>query len=143
MSLTHATKLRQVVLSGLVLLVLIDPLVEVSPEEVGPLGFLQQARPVSLVQLLLLQLELDILASVVDLGCLVIDLSVELELEVVGLFKRIGVASEGQTSGFEVELQILGGHIRNCDGQVDEVLLRIGAGGPLGPENCREAQNRA
>lgn len=135
--LTHTTtKLRKVVLGSLVLLVLVDPLVEVGSEEVGPLGLLQQAGPVSLVQLLLLQFELDVLARVVDFGSLVVDLGVKLQLEVVGLLERIRVAGEGQTGGLEVELQVRGGHIRHCDGQVNEILLGVGTGGPLGPENC-------
>lgn len=138
--LTHATaKLRHILLSGLVLLVLVDPLVEVGSEEVNLLGLLEQAGPVGLVELLLLQLQLDILARVVDLGGLLVNLGVELELQVVSLLEGVGVAGKGQTSGLEVELEALLGHVGDGDGQVDEVLLGIGAGRALRPENYASA----
>lgn len=141
--LTHATaELRQILLGGLILLVLVDPLVEVGSEEVDLLGLLEQAGPVGLVELLLLQLQLDILARVVDLGGLLVDLGVKLELQVVGLLEGVGVAGEGQTRGLEVELEALLGHVGDGDGQVDEVLLGIGAGRALCPENCKIGRER-
>lgn len=85
--LTHATELREVVLRGLVLLILINPLVEVGLEEVDALGVLEQSRPVLLLELLLLQLYLNILGSVVDLALSGVDLAPELELDMVLLLE--------------------------------------------------------
>lgn len=138
-SLTHTAKLGEVLLGGLVLLVLIDPLVEVGPEEVHLLGLLEQAGPVGLVEVFLLQLELDVLAGVAGLGGLLVDLGVELELHVVVPLQAVGVAGEGQAGGLDVKLQAGGGHVGDGDGQVDEVLLGVRAGRALRPEDCEGA----
>lgn len=119
---THATELREVLLAGLLLLVLVDPLVEVGLEEVYLLRLLQQAGPVLLLELLLLELELDILGGVVDLALGGVDLGVELEFEGVRPLEGFRVALEGETGGLEIELEIGGRNIGNGDGQVDKVL---------------------
>lgn len=92
------------------------------------------------VELLLLQLQLDVLAGVVNLGGLVVDLSVQLEVEVVSLLEGIGVAGEGQAGGLQLELQVCGGDVGNGDGHVDVVLVGLDAGRALGPEDCGNAQ---
>lgn len=80
---THAAKVGKVILGRLVLLVLVDPLVEVCLEEVNLLGVLQQTGPVLLLELLLPQLQLDVLGRVVRGARGRVDLVVELKLEVV------------------------------------------------------------
>lgn len=101
------------------------------------LGVLQQTGPVFLLELLLAQVDLDVLAGVVDFALLGVDLGVELELEVVCLFKRVGVAGEGQRVGLEIQLETGRGDVRDADGQEDDVLGLISGGGPLCPEDCR------
>lgn len=135
-SLTHASEIGEVLFGGLVLLVLINPLVEVRLEEVDLLGFLEQAWPVGIVELLLAKLQLDIARAVVDLALSRINLGVELELEVVRLFEGVRVAGECQAGGPKVQLEVAGRHIGNANGQIDEVLLGVGLGGALRPENC-------
>ena len=66
-SLTHAAELGEVLLGSLVLLILIDPLVEVGLEEVQLLSLFEETGPVLLAKLLLLELELNVLGSVVGL----------------------------------------------------------------------------
>jgi hypothetical protein len=134
-SLTHAAELGEVVLGSLVLLVLVNPLVEVGLEEVQPLGLLEQARPVLLLELLLLQLDLDVLGRVVDLALGRVDLGVELEVDVVLALQGPRGAGEGERRGLEVELDAVLGDVRDRDGQVDEVLLGLRVGRALGPED--------
>ena len=134
-SLTHATKLGEVLLGSLLLLILIDPLVEVGLEEMEPLGLLEQPGPVLLLELLLLQLDLDVLGGVVDLALRGVDLGVELELDVVLALEGPRGAGEGQRRGLQVELDAVLGDVGDGDGEVDEVLLRLGVGGALGPED--------
>jgi hypothetical protein len=125
--LTHtAWELGEIILGRLVLLVLVEPLVEVGLEEVHLFGVLEEARPVGLAELFLLQLHLDVLRRVVRLALSRVDLGVELELQVVRLLERVRVAGEGQALGLEVKLQIALGDVRDRDGEVDEVLARIG-----------------
>ena len=57
----------EVLLGSLVLLILIDPLVEVGLEEVQLLSLFEETGPVLLAKLLLLELELNVLGSVVGL----------------------------------------------------------------------------
>lgn len=135
--LTHATKLREVLLLSLVLLVLINPLVEVGLEEVHLFRLLEQARPVLLGQLLLAQLHLNVASRVVDLARGRVDLGVELELDMVGLLEGVGVTGECETGGLHVQLDIGRWHIGDVDGEVDKVLLGVGVGGALRPEDCR------
>jgi hypothetical protein len=127
--------LGEVLLRGLVLLILINPLVEVGLEEVKPLGLLEQAGPVLLAELLLLELELDVLGGVVGLGLLDVNLGVELKLEVVFALQSGGGAGEGEGGGLEVELEIRGGDIGDGDGEVDEVLGGFAGGRALRPED--------
>ena len=134
--LTHTAEVAEVVLSGLVLLILINPLVEVGLEEVDLLRLLEETRPVGSIKLLLAQLHLDIAGSVVDLARRRVDLGEEFELDVVGLLEGVGVASEGEASGLEVKLEVRSRDVRNANGEVDEVALRVGSGRALGPENC-------
>lgn len=104
------------------------------------LGVLEQAGPELSVELLLLQLQLDVLASVVDLGRLVVDLSVQLEVEVVGLLEGIRVSGEGQAGRLQLKLQICSRDVGNGDSHVDVVLRGFDARRALGPEDCRFAQ---
>lgn len=122
---THATKLRKVILGSLVLLILIDPLVKVGLEEVKLLRFLEQTRPVLLLQLLLLKLHLNVLGGVVDLGLRGVDFGVKFQLDMVLAFQGVRGTGKGQTRGFEIELKIILGNIRDVNGQVDEVLGSI------------------
>lgn len=134
---THsAAEVGEVLLGSLVLLILVDPFVEVGLEVLDLLGLLQQAGPVLVLELLLAQLQLDVPGGVVDLAVLRVDLGPELELGVVRALQRVRVAVERQRRRLQVELEALLGHVRYRDGQVDEILLGIGAGGPLCPENC-------
>lgn len=135
--LTHAAKLGEVLLGSLILLILIDPLVEVSLEEVV-LGLdLEQARPVFLLEVLLLQLNFDVLGSVVNLGAGDVDLLEKLELEVVIALEGSGNSGEGEACGLEVELNVVLGNVGDGNGEIDEVLLGGGVGGALGPEDWR------
>lgn len=135
-SLTHTAEVGHVLLGRLVLLVLIDPLVEVGLQELDLLRLLQQAGPVLLLKLLLAQLQLDIPGGVVDLAVLRVDLGPEVELDMVGALQRVGVAVEGQRRGLQVKLEAFLGDVRHGDGQVDKVLLGVGTGRALGPEHC-------
>lgn len=134
---THAAaaKLAKVLLGSLVLLVLVNPLVKVGLEELQLLGLLEQAGPVLLLEVLLAQLQLDVARGVVDLGVLGVDLRVELELEVEVALQGVRVALELERGGLEVQRVLVGRDIGGGDGQVDEVLLRVGVGGALGPED--------
>lgn len=100
------------------------------------LGVLKKSWPVLLLELLLLKLYLNVLGSVVDLALLGVDLSVEVELNVIFSLQSTRGTSEGQLGGLKVKLKILLGDIGDGDGQVDEVLSSIGSGRALGPENC-------
>lgn len=135
--LTHTAKVAEVILSGLVLLVLINPLVEVSLEEVNLLGLLEETRPVMSIKLLLAELHLDITGRVVDLARSRVNLGVELKLDMVGLLEGVGVAGEDETSGLKVELEVGSRDVGNADGEVDEVVLGVGSRRALGPANCR------
>lgn len=88
------------------MLILVNPLVEVGLQEVNLLGVLQESWPEFLLQLLLSQVKLDVLGGVVDLALLLVDLTVELELEVVISLEGVRVAGEGERLRLEVELQI-------------------------------------
>lgn len=135
-SLTHAAKLRKVILGSLVLLVLVNPLVKVGLEEVNTLRVLEQPRPVLLLKLLLVKLHLNVLGSVVDLALGGVDLAPELELDVVLLLESGRGAGEVEAGGLEVEGEAILGHVGDRDGKVDEVLGWVGDGGSLGPEDC-------
>lgn len=135
--LTHTAKVAEVVLSGLVLLILINPLVEVGLEEVDLLRLLEETGPVGGIELLLAKLHLNIAGSVVDLARRRVDLGVELELDVVGPLEGVGVASEDETSGLEVELEVGSRDVGNANGEVNEVALGVGGRRALSPENCR------
>ena len=132
---THTTEVGEVLLGSLVLLVLIDPLVEVGLEPVNLLGVLEEAGPVGLLELLLAQLQLDVLGGVVDLALGDIDLGEELDVEVVGPLEGIRVAGEGKALGLQVQLEVGGRDIGHADGQVDEVLGLVGLGRTLRPED--------
>lgn len=130
---THTTKLRHVIFGSLVLLILINPLVEIGLEELDLGSILQQTRPVFLLELLLAQLHLDVAGRVVNVARLHINLGVKREFDMVCALEGIRVTVEGQGSGLEVQLQVLFGYIWDGDGQVDEVLRGIGARRALGP----------
>lgn len=132
----HAAKLGKVLLGGLVLLVLVNPLVKVGLEEVQPLVLLEEARPVLELELLLLELHLNVLGGVVDLALRGVDLGEELELDVVLAVEGARGAGEDERRGLEVQLEAVLGDVGDGDGQVDKVLGGIRVGGALGPENC-------
>jgi hypothetical protein len=107
-----------------------------------PLRLFEQPRPVLLLELLLLQLNLDVLGGVVDLALCGVDLGVELELDVVLALEGPRGAGECQRRGLEVQLDAFLGDVGDGDGEVDEVLLRLGIGGALGPEDCAIGKGR-
>jgi hypothetical protein len=88
------------------LLILVNPLVEVGLQEVDLLSILQEPWPELLLQLLLSQDDLNVLGGVVNLALLLVNLSVELELEVVVSLERVRVAGEGKRLGLQVKLEI-------------------------------------
>ena len=53
----------------------------------------------------------------------------------VGGLLRFRGAGEGELSGLKIELERFGRYVRNADREVDVVLLGVGFGGALGPEN--------
>lgn len=87
------------------MLILINPLIKVRLQEVNLLGILQQSWPELLLELLLSQHHLDVLECVVDLALLLIDLSVEVEVDGVRSLQRLRVALEGQSLWFELQLE--------------------------------------
>jgi hypothetical protein len=108
------------------LLILVNPLIEVSLQEVDLLRVLQEPWPELLLQLLLSQDDLNVLSGVVNLALLLVDLSVELELEVVVSLERVRVAGEGKSLWLEAQLQVGRFDVRYRDGEIDEVLCGIG-----------------
>jgi hypothetical protein len=88
------------------LLILVNPLVEVGLQEVDLLSILQEPWPELLLQLLLSQDDLNVFGGVVNLALLLVNLSVELELEVVVSLERVRVAGEGKRLGLQVKLEI-------------------------------------
>lgn len=131
----HAAELGEVLLGSLVLLVLINPLVEVGLEEVESLVFLEQAGPVLLLEVLLLELHLDVLGGVVDLAGGGVNLGKELEVDMVLALESARGTGEGESRGLDVQLDVVLGDIGDGDGEVDKVLVGVGAGRALGPEN--------
>jgi len=80
---------------------------------------------------------------VVDLAVGLVDLGEELELEVVRPLERVRVAGEGEALRLQVELEVGGWDIGNADGKVDEVLLGVGSGRALSPEDWGEVSRLA
>lgn len=118
------------------MLILINPLVEISLQEVNLLCVLKKSWPELLLELLLPQNHLDILGSVINLALLLVDLSVELKLDMVVSLQGIRVAREGESLWLELKLQVGGLDIGYRDGQVDEVLSLIGLARSLSPKDC-------
>jgi len=118
------------------LLILVNPLIEISLQEVNLLRILQQSWPELLLELLLPQNHLDVLGRVVDLAGRNVDLIVEIELHLVIPLERLGVTGEGERLRLQIELQLGWLDIRYGDGQVDEVLFGLGLIGSLSPEDC-------
>ena len=102
------------------------------------LGFFQKSRPVFLLELLLLQLELDVLGGVVDLALLRVDLPEKFQLKVVVALETAGDTAECQGGGLQVELKVRLGNVGDGDSQPDEIFLGVRGGGALSPENCGE-----
>lgn len=75
-------------------------LIEIRPHKLHPLGLLQQARPILLLQILLPQVKAHIGARGMCLGILHVDLAVEFQLDVVGGFLGLAAAGEGEAVGF-------------------------------------------
>jgi hypothetical protein len=71
------------------LLILVNPLVEVSLQEVDLLRILQEPWPELLLQFLLSQNQLNVFGGVVNLALLLINLGVELELDMVISLERV------------------------------------------------------
>lgn len=65
------------------MLIFVNPLVEVSLQEVDLLRVLQEPWPELLLQFLLSQNQLNVFGGVVNLALLLINLGVELELDMV------------------------------------------------------------
>ena len=76
------------------MLILINPLIEISLEEVDLLGILQQTGPELLLELLLSKDKLDVLSGVVDLALCLVNLCVELQLQEVVALEGVRVAGE-------------------------------------------------
>lgn len=130
-----------IVLSHGVLLILVDPLVEVGLEEMNlSLGF-QQAGPELLLELLLSQDNLDPARSVVDLALLGLNLGEKIELDVVGCFAGVGVASEVKRFRLNVKLELVCWDIRYDDSQEDVVSLSVGGGRALSPVDFERVSN--
>lgn len=118
------------------MLILINPLVEVSLQEVDLLCVLQQSWPELLLQLLLSQNHLDVLGGVVDLALLRVDLAIELKLDIVVSLEGIRVSGEGKGGRLEVELELGCLDVRYANGQINEVLSGLGLVGSLSPKDC-------
>ena len=88
------------------MLILVNPLVEVGLQEVNLLSILQEPGPELFLQLLLSQDYLNVLGGVVNLALLLVNFSVELELEVVVSLERVRVAGEGERLWLQVKLEI-------------------------------------
>lgn len=71
----------------------------------------------------------------VDLGLLLVDLTPELELNVVISLEGVGVAGEGERLGLDIELQIRLLDIGDGDGEIDEVLGFVGLARALSPKD--------
>jgi hypothetical protein len=108
------------------LLILINPLVEVSLQEVNLLRIFQEPRPELLLQFLLSQNQLNVFGGVVNLALLLINLGVELELDMVISLEGVRVTRECETLWLEAQLQVGRFDIRYRDGEIDEVLCGIG-----------------
>lgn len=100
------------------------------------LALLQKTWPVLLLELLLSQDHLHILSSVVDLALLWIDLSEELNLEMVSSLEGIRVTGEVEGGWLKIELEVLFWYVWNGDGKVDVVLLLINGRRALSPKDC-------
>ena len=107
-------------------------LIEIGLQEVNLLGGLQQTRPELFLQLLLAQDQLDFAVTVVDLGVLGVDFGEQLERDVV-LNALLGVSSESDTGGLDVESRIGTGNIGSLDVDVQVVALGIRSRRALGP----------
>lgn len=99
-------------------------------------ALLEQAGPELLLELLLTQDHLDVLAGVVDLALIGNDLGEQLELDLVVDVLQLRVAGEGDLGGLYIQRHLLLGHIRSRDGQEDVVALGIRCRRALGPEDC-------
>lgn len=92
------------------------------------LRILEQTRPVGLTKLLLLQHKLNGTRRVVCLGSGRVNVGVEIEGDgVVGLL-GLGVTGEGQATGLNIELDLLGVDVGDCDGEEDVVLFGLAGG---------------
>jgi len=118
-------------------------LVEVGLQEVDLGLVLEQARPELLLEILLPQHQFNVTRRVVDLALLGINLLEEFELDVVGGLFRVGVSSEVEESGLNVEFDLLGIYVWDGDGEVDMVLLRVAARRSLRPGNLPDINDRS
>ena len=114
-SLTHVTKLGEVLLGRLVLLVLVDPPIEIRLEVVHLGLVLGQAGPVLLSEFLLLQFGLDLHAGVQDLGLVRVDRGIELKIKVVGSLEGVGAAAKREGLVLDVQFQVVLGDVGDDD----------------------------
>lgn len=117
------------------MLILVNPLVEVGLQEVHLLCVLQQSWPELLLQLLLAQDQLDVLARGVDLALRWVNLGIEVKRELVVSLEGVRVAGEREGGWLQVELKLGCLDVGYGDGQVDVVLCGIGRAGSLSPKD--------
>lgn len=98
------------------------------------LGVLQKTRPVLHLQLLLPQNQLNLTVGVVDLAVLGVDLSVEVQGDVVcyALARRSG---ERDIVGGDLQVGLVLGNVGGLDEDVEVVALGLRVGRALGPGN--------
>ena len=95
----------------------------------------EQPGPKFFLGLLFPQDEFDIARAVYCLGVLHIDLAKEFQLNVISGF--LGLRSAGECEARRLQLDVAGflRHVWRGDGEIDEVFLRDGGIGALGPED--------
>jgi hypothetical protein len=133
---THSAHGSQIVLRCLILLILINPLIEVGLQEVNLLSILQKSWPELFLQLLLSQNKLNGLAGVVGLALFGVNLRIELENYMVCSLEGFGVAVERERLFLNVDLEVFRLDIGDGDCEVDKVLCGFRLIGALSPEDC-------
>src|SRR5438045_3178283 len=113
----------------------LSDLIKISLEEMHFLGIFEQPRPVLLVQFFLSQNDLDVLSRMVDLALCLVDLGVEVQLDMVGLFQSVRVACEGETAWLDVKLYFRRWKFRYRNSKVDVIFCGIAFRRPLRPKD--------
>ena len=101
------------------------------------LAILQEARPVLLLEFLLLQNQVHTAGCVPGLAAVDIDLAEQLQGDMVGGLLGVGVTSEADAGGLQLELSRRFRNIGDGEGDEEDVLGGVSAGGALGPEDWR------